>query len=63
MAETTVPEIQRTSLLTAVLYLKSLPLDLDVLNFDFVDAPSVRPHRLIPANACKLEVLLAASKQ
>ena len=42
MAEATVPEIQRTSLLTAVLYLKSLPLDIDVLHFDFLDAPSVR---------------------
>ena len=42
MAEATVPEIQRTALTTAVLYLKSLPLEIDVLHFDFLDAPSVR---------------------
>ena len=42
MADATVPEIQRTSLLTAVLHLKSLPLEIDVLHFDFLDAPSVR---------------------
>ena len=47
MAEATVPEIQRTSLLTAVLYLKSLPLDIDVLHFDFLDAPSVRLLQLL----------------
>ncbi|KAK9808882.1 hypothetical protein WJX72_005695 [[Myrmecia] bisecta] len=35
----TVPEIQRTSLLTAVLYLKSLDLQVDVLAFDYVDPP------------------------
>ena len=29
------PEIQRTSMATAVLYLKSLPLDIDVLAFDY----------------------------
>ena len=42
MPAATVPEIQRTSMLTAVLYLKSLPLDVDVLAFDFLDPPSVR---------------------
>ena len=41
MPAATVPEIQRTSMLTAVLYLKSLPLDVDVLAFDFLDPPSV----------------------
>jgi len=42
MPAATVPEIQRTSMLTAVLYLKSLPLDVDVLAFDFLDPPTVR---------------------
>ena len=41
MAAATTPEIQRASLTTAMLYLKSLPLDIDVLNFDFLDPPSV----------------------
>lgn len=39
----TAPEIQRTSLVSAVLYLKSLPLDIDVLGFDYLDPPGVRP--------------------
>ncbi|BDA44197.1 ATP-dependent RNA helicase DHX8 [Coccomyxa sp. Obi] len=39
MSEATVPEIQRTNMLTAVLYLKSLPLDIDVLAFDYLDSP------------------------
>lgn len=43
MAPASVPEIQRSSLTTAVLYLKSLPLDIDVLAFDFLDRPSVPP--------------------
>ena len=42
MASSTTPEIQRSSLTTAMLYLKTLPLDIDVLNFDFLDRPSVR---------------------
>lgn len=42
MPAATVPEIQRTSMLSAVLYLKSLPLDVDVLAFDFLDPPAVR---------------------
>lgn len=37
----TAPEIQRTSLVAAVLYLKSLPLDIDVLGFDYLDRPAV----------------------
>ena len=41
MPAVTVPEIQRTSLLSATLYLKSLPLDVDVLAFDFLDPPAV----------------------
>ena len=41
MPNVTVPEIQRTSLLTTVLSLKSLPLPVDVLAFDFLDAPKV----------------------
>jgi HrpA-like RNA helicase len=41
MPDATVPEIQRVPLLGAVLQLKSLPasLGVDVLAFDFVDAP------------------------
>ncbi|XP_019158088.1 PREDICTED: probable pre-mRNA-splicing factor ATP-dependent RNA helicase DEAH4 isoform X1 [Ipomoea nil] len=39
--DATVPEIQRSSLAGAVLYLKSLDLpDMDILNFDFLDPPS-----------------------
>ena len=41
MPNVAVPEIQRTSLLTTVLSLKSLPLPVDVLAFDFLDAPAV----------------------
>ena len=41
MPNVAVPEIQRTSLLTTVLSLKSLPLPVDVLAFDFLDAPTV----------------------
>lgn len=41
MPNATVPEIQRTSLLSAVLYLKSLPLAFDVLGFDYLDPPGV----------------------
>jgi HrpA-like RNA helicase len=37
--EETVPEIQRTNLSNTVLYLKALGI-LDVLGFDFLDAPS-----------------------
>lgn len=41
LLEATIPEIQRSSLATAVLHLKSLDLtDVDVLNFDFLDQPS-----------------------
>ena len=46
MPNVAVPEIQRTSLLTTVLSLKSLPLPVDVLAFDFLDAPKVT-HKLI----------------
>lgn len=42
MTAATPPEILRTSLLSAVLHLKSLPLQVDVLQFDFLDRPSVR---------------------
>ena len=37
----TPPEIQRTGLAGVVLYLKSLPLDIDVLHFDYLDRPEV----------------------
>ena len=39
-ADATEPEIQRTSLVNVILYLKSLELDnMDVLQFDFLDRP------------------------
>ena len=41
MPNVTIPEIQRTSLVNAVLHLKSLPLDVDVLQFDYLDPPKV----------------------
>ncbi|KAI7837808.1 hypothetical protein COHA_008436 [Chlorella ohadii] len=40
MPNTTAPEIQRTSLVSATLYLKSLPLNIDVLGFDYLDSPA-----------------------
>ncbi|KAK8933842.1 putative pre-mRNA-splicing factor ATP-dependent RNA helicase [Platanthera zijinensis] len=41
LLDATVPEIQRSSLAGTVLYLKSLNLpDIDILTFDFLDAPS-----------------------
>ncbi|GKF21705.1 probable pre-mRNA-splicing factor ATP-dependent RNA helicase DEAH4 [Tanacetum coccineum] len=41
LMEATVPEIQRSSLAGSVPYLKSLDLpDIDILKFDFLDAPS-----------------------
>eukprot|EP00983_Pelagomonas_calceolata_P130012 1161654-Pelagomonas_calceolata.AAC.5 len=39
MPDVSTPEIQRTSLAGAVLYLKTLTLDVDVLSFDFLDKP------------------------
>ncbi len=41
MPDVTTPEIQRTSLVNAVLHLKSLPLNVDVLQFDYLDPPKV----------------------
>ncbi len=41
MPNVTVPEIQRTSLLSACLYLKSLSNDIDVISFDYLDPPQV----------------------
>ena len=52
MPSASVPEIQRTSLLSAVLYLKSLPLAVDVLGFDYLDPPGVR--RPAPARRLSL---------
>ena len=43
MAAEMVPEIRRTSLAAAVLALKALSLDIDVLSFDFLDQPEVCP--------------------
>lgn len=48
----TVPEIQRTSLLSAVLYLKSLPLAFDVLGFDYLDPPGVRCAQALMHAGC-----------
>jgi HrpA-like RNA helicase len=39
MPDVALPEIQRTSMAGAVLQIKALQLDLDVLNFDFLDRP------------------------
>ena len=41
MPEETVPEIQRTSLASTVLNLKSLKMGIDVLKFDYLDRPQV----------------------
>jgi ATP-dependent RNA helicase DHX8/PRP22 len=40
MPDASLPEIQRSSLAGAVLHLKALRLPLDVLAFDFLDAPA-----------------------
>ena len=37
MSAVTLPEIQRTSLVGCVLYLKTMSRDIDVLTFDFLD--------------------------
>ena len=67
MPNVAVPEIQRTSLLTTVLSLKSLPLPVDVLAFDFLDAPTVSPLlpnsksdlvSQIPSAGCKHQLAL-----
>jgi len=39
MIDTTSPEINRTCLSGAVLYLKSLPVQFNILEFDFIDKP------------------------
>ncbi len=39
MPDAALPEVQRTSLVGAVLYLKSLQLDIDLLTFSFLDRP------------------------
>lgn len=44
MSNVTLPEIQRTALVSTVLYLKSLEMDIDVLNFEFLDKPDVRKN-------------------
>lgn len=36
---TTEPEIKRTSMMQAVLYLKSLPVTMNIFEFDFIDRP------------------------
>lgn len=52
--DATIPEIQRSSLAGSVLYLKSLDLpDIDILKFDFLDAPSRKQHIYV-ARACTL---------
>ena len=55
MPNVTTPEIQRTSLVNAVLHLKSLPLDVDVLQFDYLDPPKVGyPPPSIDTNTLRL---------
>eukprot|EP00884_Botryococcus_braunii_P015540 jgi/Botrbrau1/266/Bobra.0022s0235.1 len=52
MPAETVPEIQRTSMLAAVLYLKSLSrLDVDVLGFDYLD-PRRERHCRTRCSSC-----------
>lgn len=46
MLPETVPEVLRTSLQAAVLHLKTLPLDVDVLHFEYMDPPKVPPGPL-----------------
>lgn len=41
MPDISLPEIQRTNLSGAVLHLKALALDIDILTFDFLDRPDV----------------------
>ncbi|GMH34180.1 hypothetical protein BSKO_02014 [Bryopsis sp. KO-2023] len=41
MAAATTPEIQRTSLVSAVLFLKTLDMNIDVLGFNYLDPPEV----------------------
>ena len=48
MLPETVPEVLRTSLQAAVLHLKTLPLDVDVLHFDYMDAPKVGHGQAVP---------------
>ena len=58
MPNVAVPEIQRTSLLTTVLSLKSLPLPVDVLAFDFLDAPTVCLQHFAVVLVCLSRALL-----
>ena len=63
MPEATVPEIQRTSMLTAVLYLKTLPLDIDVLAFDYLDSPGVSARAPCGPQICTQPSCLPAGKR
>lgn len=44
MSEAGLPEIQRASLVSTVLYLKTLNIGIDILRFKYLDAPEVRSH-------------------
>lgn len=56
LLDATIPEIQRTSLAGSVLYLKSLDLpDIDILKFDFLDAPSCKYRFLSGLDASKVQ--------
>ena len=57
MPNVTVPEIQRTSLLSACLYLKSLSNDIDVVSFDYLDPPGVRSCQPLLIRQCSLALL------
>ena len=58
MPAETLPEIQRTSMLTAVLFLKSLPLDIDVLAFDYLDHPGVSLPSLARVLTCMVPPII-----
>jgi hypothetical protein len=58
MAAVTPPEILRSSLLSAVLQLKSLPLQVDVLSFDFLDKPTVSHLLKVPFQIAYLQLFL-----
>ena len=55
MLAETVPEILRTSLQAAVLHLKTLPLNVDILHFDYMDAPKVQHRQSLPCASCPLQ--------
>jgi ATP-dependent RNA helicase DHX8/PRP22 len=66
MPDTALPEVQRTSLVGAVLYLKSLQLDIDLLTFAFLDRPELAAlqdalRQLLVGGACRAGRVLLGS--